>query len=146
MLLSALLRRGRVAAAVLAPALFSGCASDQPPTFPVQGRVAFKDGRPMTEGVVEFVAVGGDHAGLNARGRVQPDGTFRLTTFRENDGAIAGDHRAVVVWSPPPQAFADDRKQPRPPLHPRFQDYERSGQRFTVTRGDNEFLITVEKP
>ena len=33
-------------------------------------------------------------------GTVQTDGTFVLSTYGENDGAIVGDHWATVVSSP----------------------------------------------
>lgn len=35
--------------------------------------------------------------GLNARGKIESDGTFQLTTFEPNDGAVAGVHDCVVV-------------------------------------------------
>lgn len=134
-----------LALALVIPAF--GCSSN-PPTYPAQGRVVLKDGRPFTEGVVEFTAASAGSKTPAARGRIQPDGTFRLTTFRENDGAVEGEHRAVLIWSPPADAFAaeDVRKHLRSPIHPRFRDYDRSGLRFTVTRGRNEFVITVEAP
>ena len=132
--------------AAIALSFIAGCSSGQPMTYPVSGKVVFADGTPFTAGVVEFSSTDPASKGQNARGKIQPDGTFTLTTFRENDGAVAGEHRAIVVWSPPMEAFADEKKQPRSPIHPRFRDYEQSGLRFTVTKEKNEFTFTVAKP
>lgn len=35
--------------------------------------------------------------GINARGTIAPDGTFQLSTFQTNDGAVAGVHDCVIV-------------------------------------------------
>lgn len=121
-----------------------GCGTGRPKTYPVSGRVVFPNGRPFTGGVVEFVPA--DASGAGARGAIQPDGTFRLTTFRENDGAVEGRHRAVVVWSPPPASVDNEKAPARCPLHPKFQDPGRSGLAFDVTPAANEFTITVTGP
>ena len=145
-MLSAARRTCSILAVVAMPTLLSGCRPSRPPTFAVNGRVVFNDGRPFADGVVEFAAASGGGKGPNARGRLQPDGTFTLATFSEGDGALEGEHRAVVVWSPPPASLRAEQAQLRPPIHSRFQDYNRSGLRFTVARGANEFVITVEGP
>jgi hypothetical protein len=36
----------------------------------------------------------------SARGRVEADGSFRLTTYRAFDGAAPGDHRISITWHP----------------------------------------------
>ncbi|MBX3420020.1 MAG: hypothetical protein KF752_00545 [Pirellulaceae bacterium] len=71
----------------------SGCNS-HPDTYPVQGKVLFPSGAAVRTGTVE--AKSRQH-GLNARGEIQPDGSFTLSTFRPGDGAVAGIHDCVVV-------------------------------------------------
>lgn len=74
-------------------ALVLGC-SNQPPTYPVSGRVAFGDGEPVDSGTIEFRSV---ELGLNARGKIGRDGSYKLTTFRPHDGAVVGEHRVIVA-------------------------------------------------
>jgi hypothetical protein len=143
-------RLPRLVFASLLPAAWlclAGCSSG-PKTYPVEGTVVFKDGTPFPGGLVEFEPVTADpKLRVNARGAVQPDGTFRLTTFKEGDGAVEGQHRAVVLPPAPPN-LVEDRTKPPPPLilDRRFMSYDTSGLQFTVTQGLNRFTIEVEKP
>jgi hypothetical protein len=75
----------------LALALCLGCG-DSVELVPVRGRV-FCDDQPLQFGSVTFQPSGGKAA----RGSIQPDGTFQLTTFRQGDGAVAGRHRVRVT-------------------------------------------------
>lgn len=77
----------------LALIALTGC-SNQPQTYKVSGRVQFPNGSPVKVGVVEFLSP--EHS-LNARGNINKDGTFTLTTFNEGDGAVAGEHKCVVL-------------------------------------------------
>ena len=72
-----------------------GCGSAGgalPALIPVKGRVTYK-GQPVTKGVVRFEP---DGYGRRARGQLQSDGTFVLTTDKEGDGVVAGDHKVAV--------------------------------------------------
>jgi hypothetical protein len=77
---------------------FWGCGSDTSPgagvMVPVKGKVTYK-GMPLTQGEVVFEPDGG----REAYGRIQPDGTFELTTFKKGDGAVRGVHRVGVSGS-----------------------------------------------
>src|SRR5579883_1927961 len=74
-----------------------GCGSKEGPyvaaTVPVKGSVTYQ-GKKLTQGEVTFESL---ENGREAHGRIQPDGTFVLTTFKEGDGALAGDHRVAVA-------------------------------------------------
>ena len=65
-----------------------GCGRGQLPTAVVEGRVLY-EGKPLAFGSVMFQPVAG---GPIARGIIQADGSFRLTTYKPNDGAILGEH------------------------------------------------------
>jgi hypothetical protein len=119
----------------------SGCGGRK--VYPVQGRVIFPDGTPLTGGLVVFEPVE-PAADVSARGHIQADGTFRLGTYGHDDGAIAGRHRALVV--PPLPAKLDERNPPPPPIHARFRSFDTSQLEFLVTPGPNEFTIKVERP
>jgi len=119
----------------------SGCGGRK--LYPVQGRVIFPDGSPLTGGWVVFEPVE-PAANVSARGQIQTDGTFLLGTLRDNDGAVAGRHRALVVPPLPPKL--DERNPPPPPIHARFRNFDTSELEFVVTPGPNEFTIRVERP
>jgi hypothetical protein len=73
--------------------LSPGC-SNQPKAYPAGGKVVFKDGTPLKGGRIELKSREHPYA---ARGRVDADGQFSLTTFKPNDGAIAGPHQVIVL-------------------------------------------------
>ncbi len=71
-----------------------------PGTIPVRGKVIY-GGKPLAEGEVLYNPV--DASGRRARGVIQSDGTFRLTTIENGDGALPGEYRiAVVAYAPHP--------------------------------------------
>ncbi len=74
----------------------SGCgssaASTGAPTAPVRGKVTYK-GQPVTKGRIIFEP---DGKGKEATGEIQPDGTFVLTTYKKDDGAVLGNHRVSI--------------------------------------------------
>lgn len=117
--------------------------------YPVQGSVKYAGGRPIAPlvgGTVEFEPAEEEARTTvgNARGDIQPDGTFRLSTFNLGLGAIEGPHRAIVI---PPAPKDSDGGRP-PAVHPRFQRYETSGFQFNVTRDKekNTFVLEVTAP
>jgi hypothetical protein len=78
--------------------VLSGCGAQM---MPVRGSVA-RDGNPLRGGKIEFTPVA---KGQPAVGLIQPDGTFQLSTNRENDGAMAGGYRITVLG----ERAAEDR-------------------------------------
>src|SRR5947209_5023568 len=64
----------------------AGCGSN---TYPVEGKVVWADGSPITElagGMVQFESEKLT-PNVSARGTIQPDGTFRIGTHNPDDGA-----------------------------------------------------------
>ena len=115
------------------------------PTYPARGKVTFPDGTRLEGGRVEFEPVASKHR-VSARAVIQPDGTFELGTFRPGDGALEGEHRAIVM-PPLPIGDLDEMKSLPMTIDPRFQRFDSSGLKFTVNRnGDNEFHIQVARP
>lgn len=85
-----------------------GCGGNKFPVAKVSG-VCNCNGQPLTAGLVVFEPVpkpGSDRkeSGRAAAGVIQQDGTYVLSTFGNNDGAIVGTHR-VLVFAP---ALEDD--------------------------------------
>jgi hypothetical protein len=118
-----------------------GCGGKR--TYQVAGKVTFKDGTPLNGGQVVFEPVDKD-AKIGARGQIQADGTFRMGTYRDDDGVSEGKHKVLVV--PPLPPILDERRPAPPILHPRFQKFDSSGLEYTVTRDNKEYHIIVEKP
>lgn len=75
--------------ALLALLTFTGCGGNES----VDGTVR-RDGELLATGKVIFSPIAG---GKLAFGAIQPDGTFRLTTERANDGAVAGQYRVMIA-------------------------------------------------
>jgi hypothetical protein len=68
----------------------AGCGSSGPTTIPIRGEVIYK-GAPLKDvpqGLVHYLPKTSD--GRQASGRLQPDGTFVLTTFKNADGVMPG--------------------------------------------------------
>jgi hypothetical protein len=83
------------AAALGLTALLGGCAGGGP--YPVEGTVFWEDGTPAKELALSSVIFDLPEKQTSARGVVQADGSFRLTTNKPNDGALAGDYKVMVV-------------------------------------------------
>lgn len=81
----------QAAALLAALAIISGCTT-HPPMTPVTGKVVY-NGEPLKFGVVMFHPT----KGQVAQAEIQPDGTFNLSTFKEEDGVIPGHYRVSVL-------------------------------------------------
>jgi hypothetical protein len=131
-----------------------GCGTRK--TYPVRGKVQYPDGSPMKGGAVMFEPLGvekvekGAEAPIMARGYINEDGTFALSTFGDEDGAPPGHYRVLVRAQVKRHGRGVDENAPDPQwdpyqIHQRFQDFKTSGLEFTVEPKVNDFLIKVEK-
>lgn len=86
-----------------------GCSSSSPhefknkkPVHAVQGKVEM-GGKPAAGAFVLFVprSEPAENPDPRPRATVQPDGSFTLSTYGENDGAPAGDYKVTVTWEDP---------------------------------------------
>ena len=88
----------------------AGCGG--PRLYPVHGKVTWEDGaeaRELAGGLVICESVDGK---VGARGDIEQDGSFQLSTYKPGDGVLPGKHRvAVVEYSPrePPPPPTIDR-------------------------------------
>jgi hypothetical protein len=85
---------------VLTTALFlTGCGGEKElPVAPVSGKVIFKSETPVNALVVLHAVTKSD-APFAPSGKVASDGTFKITTYKPNDGAPPGEYVATVVWN-----------------------------------------------
>lgn len=72
-----------------------GCSEpdNNPPTFNVTGTVTYKN-KPVADATVVLVAATAD--GKGAVGNTDADGNYSVATFKEGDGAIAGEYNVKV--------------------------------------------------
>ena len=93
------LRRRLIApVGLLALLICTGCAESPEETFSVEGTVTVA-GKLMTSGTVTFTMIDAGKSGkkYSARGPIDPQGHYRLTTFGKMDGAPAGKHKVCVI-------------------------------------------------
>ena len=81
-----------IGAIAAATATLSGCGSNNRERGIVTGKVTYQ-GEPLRFGTVIFEP----EAGQYATGTIQPDGTFRMTTRGEGEGAPTGKNRVRFV-------------------------------------------------
>ncbi len=84
---------------IVTAAIGCGGGSDNLAVGPVSGKVTH-NGQPVSGGVVQFTPVssgGKGPAGKPATGSVGADGTFKLSTYGDGDGAVVGKHKVVYV-------------------------------------------------
>lgn len=125
--------------------LSSGCGG--PKIHPVGGKVVYADtGQTATDLAgyhVELESIDGQMNGrsVSATGEIQKDGTFQITTLKENDGAMLGKHRVLIA---PPHTEGDTATKPFL-IDKRFMSYESSNLTVTVEAKKNDFTLTVER-
>ena len=82
----------------------AGCGGGpvRPPVHPVTGQAFFQKMTPAAGAFIVFHPVSEAlEKAMEARpfARVQPDGSFSLTTYDEGDGAPEGEYGVTVVWT-----------------------------------------------
>jgi hypothetical protein len=93
----------RTASVCLLGLVCAGCGGgdQKKAVYPVRGQVLYR-GKPAAEALVIFTPrplgeVGAWPQGY-PRARVQEDGSFRLGSYAEDDGAPAGEYAVTVLW------------------------------------------------
>ena len=119
--------------------LTTGCPVNQERAYPVHGVVSL-DGSPLKGGLVRFEpnSPGPSGTSYGAQGMIGADGSYRLTTFNANDGAMPGLHRVVVL--PGEETAAQDARV----IPSKYYSLAGSGLEFEVKRGDNPIDIRLK--
>lgn len=137
--------RQRAALTLVASALvlsLSGCKTNEPEVSKARGTVRLSDGSPLVGAWVSFRPSTGKSR-VAARGQVQPNGEFILSTFNAEDGAIVGGHQAIVTM---PLGGDREGAAASANIDQRYANYDTSGLNFTVSdeHAKNQFDIVVE--
>jgi hypothetical protein len=84
--------------------------ADRPETSPVTGTVTYQ-GKPVEGATVSFLSTvvpipGQPTDASSAYGLTDAQGTYRLTTFETDDGAVPGEYKVTItkIQTPPPGA------------------------------------------
>src|SRR6266481_2084761 len=99
----------------------AGCGGLSKP-IKVKGIVTL-DGKPLPGATVTFTPLAEGHV---ASGRTDQDGSFRLTTFQTDDGALAGSYKVVVVVQEAEEKLVGRNSET-------FTEEEKRGSRMTMT-------------
>ena len=127
---------------VLATSFIVGCGGG---TYPVNGKVVWKDGAAAKELAGSQIVFEMPEKGTSSRGVIQADGTFKLTSLETDDGAPAGDHKVFIVENRKNANAAGTLLMPSV-LHERYGSIDTSGLNWTVKAGANDdVIVTVER-
>lgn len=123
----------------------AGCSSSGPEFAPVEGTVKLANGKPAVGCTVEFRSEAGESKGLNAKGEVDAEGRFNLSTIvdgKPKPGAALGKH-SVAVFPPEMKPSNMDGPPPIEIVPVRYRKYEESGLSFEAKQGANSYSITI---
>jgi hypothetical protein len=111
-------------------------------TAPVTGKVTYK-GKPLPNGTVMFVP----GEGPAATGEIAADGTYHLTTYAPNDGAVLGKHKISITALADMSNLLPEQRNPLPPslIPDKFMSHDSSGLTAEVARGNNEVNLDLGK-
>jgi hypothetical protein len=116
----------------------TGCGGK---TAPVHGKLKFKDGSDaaaLAGYTVNFESTQGKTSGS---GEVQPDGTFKVSTFGADDGAVPGAYKVAIT---PPQSSDPDKPPPKSKIAAKYTDFSSSGLTVEVKPGRNDVTLEVD--
>jgi hypothetical protein len=134
---------GRIvpALAALALALLTGCGGGAG-AYPVRGQLLYEDGQPIKELESFDVTFTSEQLGISAIGTIGPDGAFRLTTTRQNDGAPPGQYQ-VFISQPHPDPERRETRMPVVDLA--YEDPLTTKLTATVEPKNNEFTFKLRR-
>src|SRR5262245_52633345 len=138
--MSALSLRFRMPTYLAVLVVLAGCGSSGPRTYRIPGKLTYEDGSPVP-GASVVLQTTVDNKTVSARGIATPDGKFDLTTFREGDGVVAGEHQVSISPLPVP----DGAKPAQPPVPSLYWDFATSNLTTAVTPQTSEIVITISR-
>ena len=128
---------------LVAACIGCGTKTTEMPVVPVSGQM-FVQSRPAVGALVVLHPLS-DLAGKDwslgyPRGSVSADGSFRIATYRGDDGAPEGQYRVLVSWTQPLEDSGSGDPENETPdlLQERYSDPERSTLEATVTGPSTE--------
>ncbi len=135
--------RGVCLAAMMA--LLTGCGGGDFAIAPVKGKVLYQgkavDGGSVTLRPIEVAGGSNQSKGKPASGQVNADGTFLLSTYGTNDGAVIGIHTVSFFPVVAAAKSYEDKPVPSP-----YAGMVPKNQQVEIKPGQNEITIELVKP
>lgn len=133
-------------AALVVGGPLAGCGTTGlPGTVPIRGKVIYNS-QPLSQGEVRYVPVD-PKVGRQARGRLDKDGNFEMTTLKAGDGVLPGRYKVVII-ALAPHPGEPGRTAPEPGEAPKPAPVIVRGslipERYTIPRA-TPFEETVDK-
>jgi hypothetical protein len=123
--------------------LLSGCGSG---LYPVEGQIFWKDGKPATELQRGYVVFDLPEKQTSARGTIQADGTFKLSTRTPDDGAFPGEYKVLVVEVGRKTLGGPDASAIAPgAMDIKYSDPSTTDLRVTLEPKPNKVVLRVER-
>ena len=116
----------------------AGCSGNKK----LSGKVTFEDGEPAPNGTVIFLK-----DNFMSKGGIQPDGSYTLSSERENDGIPSGEYQVYVSGiSEPPQVVPGEMpSMPGSLCDPKYENPDTSGLTCKIPAPRNRFDFTIER-
>lgn len=110
----------------------------------VDGKVVWADGSPAKELAGGQVIFESQAMRITARGEIGPDGSFKLRTSKEGDGAQVGEYEIAIVEH---RVATGGEGSPLAPqrLPDKYYDFKTSGLKATVKSGVTPVTLKVER-
>lgn len=135
---------------IVTVAVFSGCGGGDPDrkaTAKVKGTVTV-DGKAVAGGSLVFSPISdgkSNMAGKSGEATIKSDGTYSVSTYGTDDGAVIGKHRVLFQPAALPAPAAGSAHTEAPPVDPLNGMTPEQGE-VTVAKGDNKIDIKLVKP
>jgi len=144
--------RAAVPVAAVAFLVFVGCEPTKPAAVPAGGKVTFKKSTPPAGALVVFhptEPAAEKRMGGKPFAKVNDDGTFKLTSYEEGDGAPEGEYGVTIDWRAKGKeggfSLGDGGGAGAPKLNPKYSNPQQPFTKVTVKKGDaNQFEFEVD--
>jgi hypothetical protein len=117
-----------------------GCGEGK--TAPVNGRVKFKDGSDVSVLAGYSLSFGAEGGKASAVGELDRDGSFKLSTFGANDGAVPGKYRVAINQPNNPDP---DKPPTKSKLPAKYENLDSSGLTAEIKPGQNNIQLELDK-
>jgi hypothetical protein len=111
------------------------------PTTPVKGKVTYQ-GKPLAGAIVTFHPLSKDPGFVRADALTNAEGTFQLSTYKANDGAIPGEFAVTVELRKP--LFTPEGKAGPNQLPTQFASADKTPLRVTVKREEATIDLNLQ--
>jgi hypothetical protein len=133
-------RRPWAAGAAVVLLTLAGCGTNHP--YPVRGQLLYEDGQPIKELDGFTVSFSSQELAKGARGNLDAEGRFQLTTQRPDDGAFPGKYKVIVTQ---PHINVERRETHPPVVDLEYEDPAKTPLEATVESKDNDFTFKLKR-